>query len=1028
MKQFAGVIAIASFLFGCSSPADPVVTADVVADIRDATGLADVDVDEQGGTELSIPEVLIEVFAFDDVEPEIGPLCEAGEGCFLDPCNDNEECLSGWCVEHMGEAVCTQGCVDECPPGWECRQIAGGVDIAYICVSRHANLCRPCADGGDCDGAGGTEDVCVNYGIEGSFCGGACAADDDCPWGFSCQTTFTVDGVTTSQCVADAGICPCTDTSVSLGLWTPCQQTNDFGECQGKRVCAADGLLDCDATVPAAEVCNGLDDNCDGDVDEDTCDDENPCTEDQCDGENGCLHSPLTQGECLDGDACTIGDHCEAGICVGSPIKCDDDNPCTDDSCDGLGGCDFADNEATCDDGDPCTVADRCANSECAGTAVSCECQVNQDCAALEDGDLCNGTLACNTGKLPHLCEVVPATIVDCPLPAGADAFCQAALCTPATGACSIVPANQEFSCDDGNPCTIGESCQEGACTGGVAPNCNDGNLCTDDACATESGCIHVPNAVACNDGNVCTTNDACSEGQCVGGNELACDDGNPCTDDSCDQGVGCVHKANTAACSDNNACTVNDHCQGGQCAAGGVLNCDDGEICTLDGCASDVGCTHTPLAGACDDGDSCTGPDLCGGGVCVGGPSLDCDDGNPCTKDSCGDFGCLHASDDDGECNDGNACTVGDHCSQGQCSNGGNVNCNDDSVCTTDYCDPAAGCIYTFNSAPCNDDNACTLKDNCQLGECVGSGQLTCSDANLCTDDSCNALTGCEFLPNAVGCDDGNECTAVDQCQGGSCIGSGAPDCDDGNPCTTDLCDAAKGCVNINNSDPCDNGNACTENDVCSGGACQDGDAVTCDDGNICTDNTCDPDLGCQYPLNLAPCDDGNICTENDRCANGQCQAGPAISCEDNDKCTQNTCEPDSGCVYPAIVPCCGNGVKEGGEECDDGNENDGDTCKNNCTAAPLNYTNGMGGFYGANGGNKEANAKLACESHWGNGQCCNDGCGSCNHRGYHKCGTPNCNGSTYWNYLSMSQSMDCGWVSANEILVSADGKNWTQ
>ena len=132
MKQFAGVIAIASFLFGCSSPADPVVTADVVADIRDATGLADVDVDEQGGTELSIPEVLIEVFAFDDVEPEIGPLCEAGEGCFLDPCNDNEECLSGWCVEHMGEAVCTQGCVDECPPGWECRQIAGGVDIAYI--------------------------------------------------------------------------------------------------------------------------------------------------------------------------------------------------------------------------------------------------------------------------------------------------------------------------------------------------------------------------------------------------------------------------------------------------------------------------------------------------------------------------------------------------------------------------------------------------------------------------------------------------------------------------------------------------------------------------------------------------------------------------------------------------------------------------------------------------------------------------------------------------------------------------------
>lgn len=31
--------------------------------------------------------------------------CEPGDGCFLDPCTDNNNCMSGWCVDHMGEAM-----------------------------------------------------------------------------------------------------------------------------------------------------------------------------------------------------------------------------------------------------------------------------------------------------------------------------------------------------------------------------------------------------------------------------------------------------------------------------------------------------------------------------------------------------------------------------------------------------------------------------------------------------------------------------------------------------------------------------------------------------------------------------------------------------------------------------------------------------------------------------------------------------------------------------------------------------------
>jgi len=87
------------------------------------------------------------------------------------------------------------------------------------------------------------------------------------------------------------------------------------------------------------------------------------------------------------------------------------------------------------------------------------------------------------------------------------------------------------------------------------------------------------------------------------------------------------------------------------------------------------------------------------------------------------------------------------------------------------------------------------------------------------------------------------------------------------------------------------------------------------------------------------------------------------------------------------------------------------------------------MGGEYlGSTENTEQQNALLACESHWGVGACANDACGSCNDKGYHKSGTPNCNGSTYWNYDNDSQNMNCGWVDPHEILISTDGVTWSQ
>jgi hypothetical protein len=91
---------------------------------------------------------------------------------------------------------------------------------------------------------------------------------------------------------------------------------------------------DCDdlrATVHpgAAEICDGLDNGCDGGVDEggaSLCDDANACTASLCQGAAGCAFPPVGDGfPCDDGSACTIGDACAGGSCHGTPRDADGD-------------------------------------------------------------------------------------------------------------------------------------------------------------------------------------------------------------------------------------------------------------------------------------------------------------------------------------------------------------------------------------------------------------------------------------------------------------------------------------------------------------------------------------------------------------------------------------------------------------------------------------------------------------------------------------------------------------------------------
>jgi len=920
------------------------------------------DVKDVGGKADSGPEAVTGETGTVDVADEAFTECEPGSGCFIEPCSEAGDCQSGLCVDHMGDLVCSKYCVEECAPGWLCREVAGrGPDLVFACVSTTSTLCRPCVADADCAGSHGEEGVCVTYEGEGSFCGAACAGDEGCPGGFACADVLTVGRKQAKQCVHASGVCPCSGKSTALALSTDCSVTNEWGTCKGERTCTQYGLSECTAETPGLDECNAKDDDCDGTTDEETCEDGNDCTKDSCQGAQGCKHEALDKSNCDDQDPCTVTDHCEAGTCVGAPVECDDGNPCTDDACDAAKGCSFVPNSHACNDGDKCTVGDQCKGGECVPAAkLVCDdgnvctadsCDENKGCSfaatpgACDDGNPCTAGDKCSEGKCSGSglvdCDDGDVCTDDyCDPAAGCDHVPNTAPCNDSdlctlndtcsdgkctggaalgcddknactTDVCSSVKGclhtNNTIECDDLDPCTEQDACSGGVCLGSVAKDCQDGNPCTDDFCVPLAGCSHANNKAPCEDGNVCTLGDKCLGGLCNPGAAMSCDDGNVCTDDACDLVKGCIHSNNKSLCDDQNACTTGDVCAGGVCLGKGSLDCDDGNPCTKDTCLPGGGCKNDAVAAPCNDGDPCTVGDFCVAGLCKPGPATDCNDGNVCTKDGCDPNSglCTHAAVD-GNCDDGNKCTTSDVCKSGKCVGESPLDCDDKEVCTTDWCDPATGCVHKVNSAPCDDKDLCTTGDFCHLGNCIGAGKLTCDDGNPCTNDSCLPETGCKFSPNKEPCDDGNACTVSDVCAGGWC--GGLPlGCDDANPCTKDSCDPATGCIHAAAAGPCDDGNACTLGDQCANGECAGGPAANCNDGNVCTLDTCDPKSGCAHNPIDGGCDDANICTTGDFCKDGACQPGTGkLDCDDKNACTDDSCDAKAGCAHSNNAAVC--------------------------------------------------------------------------------------------------------------------------
>ena len=161
---------------------------------------------------------------------------------------------------------------------------------------------------------------------------------------------------------------------------------------------------------------------------------------------------------------------------------------------------------------------------------------------------------------------------------------------------------------------------------------------------------------------------------------------------------------------------------------------CDDGDPCTVTGCAAGV-CVTEPLTGApCEDGDPCTAGDTCTAGTCDG-DAIDCDDGQPCTEDTCVATGC-HWAPRAGPCDDGDDCTTDDGCAAGLCV-GQELECSDENPCTIDLCVSPTGCTHTAAPGPCDDGDACTTEDNCDTSGACGGQPVECDDdGNQCTGD----------------------------------------------------------------------------------------------------------------------------------------------------------------------------------------------------------------------------------------------------------------------------------------------------
>ncbi|HEY4181653.1 MAG TPA: DUF4215 domain-containing protein, partial [Kofleriaceae bacterium] len=328
--------------------------------------------------------------------------------------------------------------------------------------------------------------------------------------------------------------------------------------------------------------------------------------------------------------------------------------------------------------------------------------------------------------------------------------------------------------------------------------------------------------------------------------------------------------------------------------------------ICVVAGCGFSAGAAEHD-AGPGDDamtGDDASPPNgsTCGNGVIEVGE--DCDDplDPACTHDcrfACGD-GVIDGVNED--------CDTGIASGDGACPTA----CDDGDACTTDTLsgtDCAAKCEFAAITAAADGDGCCPAGANANTdSDCASSCGNSIVEAGEVCDTAITSGPGA--CPTT--CDDNMSCTTNALANAGTCQAACVF-----TPITTDT--AGDGC--------CRTGSTPAQDADCAGcgnGVVEAGLGETCDTGIASGPGACP--TTCES--------DGNACTNDVPVNSGTCQAACAhqaiTTAMNGDGCCPAgaNANTDNDCV-----PTCRNGVKETGEECDDGNNTNTDACKNNCT-----------------------------------------------------------------------------------------------